>query len=194
MAMYTPKMKNGVVQRNRYGMEMIQCNRGTNHTEFYHKGIITTFGMWCTNIEMSDCLLGEQRHRHNHKVSEQRRPGLPVVGNYDTWLIDALQILVWRNHGVRLYSGWSNASDYKDTNESFDTVALHSTAPDTALKKQWNDKEKFNQSKVKLSRDLKYLAKAMGTDLPFLPFTTKEENMNHAECALDDRNSVGFIC
>ena len=62
MAMYTPKMKDGVVTRNRYDMEMIQCNHGTNRTQSSHKGLITTFGTWCTSIEISECLLGERRH------------------------------------------------------------------------------------------------------------------------------------
>jgi hypothetical protein len=58
--------------------------------------------------------------------SERRRFGFTVLGHYDTWLVDALQIIVLANRGRVLYLHWSNASEYKDTDESFDTVAIHS--------------------------------------------------------------------
>jgi hypothetical protein len=48
------------------------------------------------------------------------------IGHYDTWLIDYLQTIVERNHGVLLYPDWSNASDYTMTREKFGTVAIHS--------------------------------------------------------------------
>jgi hypothetical protein len=51
--------------QNSFGMEMIECKRGTNRTEGYHKNIITSFGTWHVGMEMSDCLLRERRHRHN---------------------------------------------------------------------------------------------------------------------------------
>ena len=44
--------------------------------------------------------------------------------------MDTLQLLVEENHGILLYPGWTNASDYEDTEETFGTVALH--GPDLA--------------------------------------------------------------
>ncbi len=78
-------------------------------------------------IAMSSMLLAENRHRHNQRCSEQQREGYPMIGHYDTWLVDLLQRLVNKNHNITLYPYWSNASDFKDTNESFDTIALHSS-------------------------------------------------------------------
>ena len=104
ISMYTKKLKpNGSVKKNKYGMEMIECICGTNRTEAYHKNLAVTFGSWHTGVEMSDCLLSERRHRHNHRASERRRSGFPKIGHYDTWLIDQLQILVLKNHGHVLY-------------------------------------------------------------------------------------------
>ena len=61
-------------------------------------------------------------------------------------------------------------------------MAIHSIALHTALKDQWeNNVAKEN---VKLTRDQKYLSRTMGTDLPFLPFATKEENKTFAGCVL----------
>ncbi len=75
---------------------------------------------------MSDFLMAEWRHRYNQHVSERWRLGFPRIGHYDTWMIDYLQLIVERNHGVLLYPDWSNASDYKTTREHFGTVAIHS--------------------------------------------------------------------
>ena len=48
---------------------------------------------------------------------------------------------------------------------------------------QWENN--VNQSKVKLTRDQSYLCKAMGTKLPFLPFSTEEERKQYAKCILN---------
>ena len=89
--------------------------------------LVALYGTWwCTGAEMSDALLSERQHRCNQKIKERKRLGFPKLGHYGTWKIDALQLLVEKNHGILLYPDWSNASDYKDTSESFGTVALHS--------------------------------------------------------------------
>jgi hypothetical protein len=77
---------------------------------------------------MADCLVGERRNRFTHRLSERRQTGFPKFGHYDTWLIDELQLLVERNHGVHLYPGWTNKADFCDTTERSGTVPLHSAA------------------------------------------------------------------
>jgi hypothetical protein len=190
MCMYTKRLRrNGSVRTNKYGMDMIECCRGTNRTEAYHKNLVIAFRNWNTGIEMSDCLLSERRHRHNHRCSERRRFGFPILGHYDTWLIDALQVIILNNRGRVLYPNWSNASEYKDTDESFDTVAIHSLELDVALKKEWDNR--INQQAVKLTSDQRYLCRRMGIPLPFLPFTTEEESKVFAECALSMEFPMG---
>ena len=34
------------ILNNKYGMEIIECCRGTNRTEAYHKQIVTSVGIW----------------------------------------------------------------------------------------------------------------------------------------------------
>ena len=124
-----------------------------------------------------------RQHRHNHKVSERLRLDFPILGHFNTWQVNAIQNLVWKNHNILLYTGWTNASDYKDTDESFGTVALHSPALQEAIDKRWGE---MNQSVVKLSGDEKHICESMGVPLPPLPFNGKEENIQFAKCALDE--------
>ena len=152
---------------------LLDCSRGSNDTECAHKQFITTFGTWNTGVEMSDILMAEWRHRYNAHVSERRRLGFPVIGHYDTWLIDYLQIIVERNHGVLLYPDWSNASDYVITREKFGTVPIHSPQLADAIN---NIELKKEVSECRLTADQKYLCKTMGTKLPLLPVVGKEEN------------------
>lgn len=176
---YFKTNKRGEVMKNKYGFEILECNRGTNRTEAIHKAILTIFGTWHTGVEMSDCLLAEMRHRLNHRISEMRRLDFPLIGHSDTWLVDSLQVLVMNNHGTLLYPGWTNASDFKDTNERFGTVALHDETLAAAVaeaskrisqKEKDADEQNVDVVRVKLTRDQRYMAKATGTDLPFLPF------------------------
>lgn len=60
-------------------------------------------------------------------------------------------------------------------------IALHDEKLHAAMKEQWGD---IDKSDIKLTRDQKYLCKAMGIDLPFLPFARKEERTKFAQCVL----------
>ena len=164
--------------RNKYGMEMIECSRGTNRTEGYHKNITTTFGTWNAGIEMSDCLLREKRNQHNHNVAVARRPGYPKTGHSDTWLDEEYQRLVEKNHGVHIYPGLCNTSDYKQTNESFDTIPLQTKRLNDAVTARFNKLGKLN---LPLTPDQRYLCKAMGSHLPFLPFSGEKEFKAYAK-------------
>ena len=94
---------NGNVLKNKYGMELLTCNRGTNDTENYHKQIVIMHNAWTTRIHMSDCLLDNHDHCLNNNCFKRKHFNFPQVGHYDTWLIDLLQLLVQRNHGILLY-------------------------------------------------------------------------------------------
>ena len=125
---YTNQLnKNGEPMLDKSGIALWDCNRGTNDVEAFHKQLVALYGTWCTGLEMSDALLTEHRHRYNHKINERKRLGFPkLVGHYDTWKIDAIQLLVEKTHKVLLFPDWSNSSDYRSTPESFGTVPLHS--------------------------------------------------------------------
>ena len=111
---------------DRYGLPLLDCSRGTNSVEGFHKSLHLTFAGWSCGVEMADYLLAERRHRHNLKVSEAKRLAFPCTNHFDSWLTDWLQDLVFKNHGVTLYPGWINARDFGSTEETFGTVPLQS--------------------------------------------------------------------
>jgi hypothetical protein len=185
-AIYNKRLRSdGTVMKNVFGMEMIECKRGTNRTEGYHKNIITSFGTWHVGIEMSDCLLRERRHRHNMMVSMRRRLGFPRIGHYDIWLVEIYQALVMKNHGLRIYPELGNTSDYGTTNESFDTIPLHSKSLAKAVQRRYDE---LDTSQLSLTTDQRYLCRAMGTPLPFLPFSGAIEKKAFAAFVLQKQD------
>jgi hypothetical protein len=118
--------KSGEVVRNHLGLPMINCCCGTSDVEAVHIQLHVVFRNWEMGVEMLDCLLAEFRQRYNYSISEQNIPGFPQIGHFDTWLIDLVQNLVARNHGVCVYCNWSNASEWAPTKEKFGLVPMHS--------------------------------------------------------------------
>ena len=168
------------------GIALLDCNRGTNDTECVHKQIMTTFGSWCTGVEMADCLMAEFRHRYNQNVSERRRFGFPKLGHYDTWLAHSLQILCERNHSVLIYPGLSNSSDYISTAERHGTAPLQSDELTLAINL------KVPAPTCKFTSDQKYLCKAMGTTFPLLPMHGKAELKLFQELYISMPSPVDF--
>ncbi|KAL7547333.1 hypothetical protein ACHAWF_010650 [Thalassiosira exigua] len=114
-----------------------------------------------------------------------------MIGHCDTWLIDSLQQLVKKNHNMGLYPHWTNASGFKDTPESFDTVVLHSSDLHQALEIRCS---LFNLKRIKLSRDQKFLCQAQGVQLPFLPFKTSEEKKHYSKSYSSEHKTTIWWC
>ncbi|EJK48190.1 hypothetical protein THAOC_33036 [Thalassiosira oceanica] len=219
--MYTKELKpDGSIAKNKYGMDKIECCRGTPRVEAFHKNLEVSFGGWPVGVAMASVLLAERRHRHNHRTSERRRDDFPKIGHFDTWKVDSLQSLVLMNHDLILYPQWVNASDFRNTAEHFNNVPLHSRELDTALRNRCEqllqdmqrkiDEEhqrairsrrrqktssttskpvaKPRTAKFKLTMDQLELCETMGTQLPFLPFTTPEEMQLFNQCAASLRH------
>ena len=110
-----------------------------------------------------------------------------AIGHYDTWLVDSIQVLVQQNHDVLLYPNWVNTCDYKNTAESFGTIALHNED----LAKAVNHIPISDQ--VKLTSDMKYLCKVMGTVLPFLPIIDEFEMALFGKLFLDGFTNMDMM-
>jgi hypothetical protein len=161
----------GAPATNSLGLALLECWRGTSLTECAHKQIEHTFGSWHTGVEMSDALLAWWRHCYIQHISERRRLGFPKIGHSHTWLIDKVQLLVEQNHGTLAYPHWSNESDYARTAEKFGTVPLHTEQLGAAVQAI----EDVKLVDMDLTRNEKYIAKAMGVKVPFLPVHGKDE-------------------
>jgi len=74
-----------------------------------------------------------------------------------------------------------NNSEYKATYESFDTVALQIFDVHGVLMERCKEIEI-----PKLSQDQQKLHTAMGTDLPFLPFSNEDEKLKFSQYARDN--------
>lgn len=88
---------------------------------------------------------------------------------YDTWIIDALQLLVLANRSVLLFPEWVNTTEFAPTAESFGTVPLHSAALGSAIARIVLTED------VKLTREQSFIAKVMGFALPPLPVHGEKE-------------------
>jgi predicted transport protein len=167
--------EDGLPKTDKYGLQLLHCSRGTNDVENIHKHYATMF-QYTTGIELGDCLLAERRHRHNQRMAELRIPGFPKLGHYDTWKVDCLQLLVERNHKKRLRLDQCIkfvTVDYRDTDKSFVTVALHSEELHLALALKVS--EIGDKVKKAFSSDQKFLCRAMGVGVSFLPVSCADE-------------------
>lgn len=105
----------------------------------------------------------------------------------NTWDNDQLQNLTKENHDIQLsYPYWTNASDYIDTDESFDTIALHNAN----LHKKLVKKSNKELGRVKLTREQQHISNAVGTPLPLLPMACKDKYEAYAKYILG-RKEVG---
>ena len=164
----------GDVKTDSYGIPLLRCCRGTNMVECIHRQYNTTM-RHRSGIEMGDAQLAERRHRHNIDRAQRIYRDFPKVGHYDMWKIDILQKLVEQNHGKSLMPGWTCVGDYFDTDESFVTVPLHDQELQNKLEMQVRKLKKEKRFPKYLSRDVRFLCRAWGTELPFLPLSKRAE-------------------
>ena len=74
----------------------------------------------------------------------------------------------------RYYPHYNNIYDHVNTTEKFGTVPLHT---DELLRKQLEHirSRGIDFTNIKLSREMKYVAKCEGLDISFVPVSSKEE-------------------
>jgi hypothetical protein len=170
---------------NSIGMPLLHCLRGTNITECHHKQMLMSIGTWATGIEMSDAIRTEHRHRYNHRMCINRRAGYPSFGHYDTWMMDALQKLVFENHNTLLYPNWSSTLDIAATEEEFGTTPLH----DSDLTKKIQERT-FDRN-ILTAEEL-YLADCQGVQIPFTPVTKTAEKQLFTQLMSDTPGAPDF--
>jgi hypothetical protein len=117
-------MQNGRILRDKLGLDILECSRGTKDVENCHKYTARIARPSVMGFELCDAIMSEFQHRANQRASQRRRPGFPDVGRYDSWLVDALHNIIEETNGALYCSGWANASDYMNTDETFGVVPV----------------------------------------------------------------------
>ena len=87
-------------------------------------------------------------------------------------MIDALQHLVEKNHGVVLFPNWSNASNFEPTTEKFGTVPLASQELVAAMEEHIDVEVHALKN---LTCEQRYIMERTGAPLPILPVDTVKE-------------------
>ncbi len=64
---------------DKFGIALLDCNRGTNDVEAIHKQLVALYGTWCTGVEMSDALLAERRHRYESEDQREEAGRFPQI-------------------------------------------------------------------------------------------------------------------
>jgi hypothetical protein len=183
---YNQLDKDGNLKIDNDGLELFNHTFGTNSEECYHKhlkGVVQLYNIGC---EMVTYIINEHRHRYTHNVSEQRRHCFPTIGNYDTWLLDALQDLVEDNRGIIICPGWTNSSDYIPTAETFGTGPIQHDDLTEAV-------NNIRLSKmVNMTPEQHFIAKMMGVNIPFIYKFTHVKKQLMAKLVLNgqDTNDV----
>ena len=160
----------GDIKRDGLGIPLLHCSRDTNDLEGEHSNISDTFGSHCVGMEHADDLIAERRHRCTINASKRNRLHYPHIKHYDTWIIDALQNVVERNHNMLLYNHWISASEFAKTEETFGFVTLSTTE----LRNEINEKVKLPDD-YKMPRSLKFLSDQTGFVIAPQPWSTEKE-------------------
>ena len=106
-------------------------------------------------------------------MAEMHLVDYPTLGHFTTWMINWLKILFKKNHGILLFPGWINGSNYHDTNEGFITISNHLEILDKALKAR---AEQISEGiKNGYTGNMRFICSAMNIPIPFLPVDGTDE-------------------
>ena len=79
-------------QRDKNGLMIYRCVRGTNNAELWHHFLSTHFEPWNAGPRLANVLMSILVHRYNVRASERSRPDFSKLGIYDHYLIDSLKV------------------------------------------------------------------------------------------------------
>ena len=104
---------------------------------------------------------------------EHERDDYPMFGNYDSWLIDILHMLILENHNASLHAEWSSKIEFTGTNGSFGKISLHESNLHSKIQNL-----NANENDMCLASDQKCISRSLGITSSFLPIVSlKGKNM-----------------
>lgn len=156
--------------KDKDGLTLYRCARGTNSTENVHVHIMTAFGATATGATLADCLMADFRHGHNIRAAVRNRVGVKDHGHYDLWLIEDIQRLT-----EDLY-GHPDNSDYCPVDQFCPTGEQFGICPMVGYDKYLPEIGQISANALESMRgDVKYVAQRQGLLVPFIGLCTDDE-------------------
>ena len=157
------------LHKDKYGLMVFQCKRGTNSVENLHQKIIRMFGNATMCPQLADAALAEHREAHNYRLRCQHH-GQPCFGHTDLDLADVIHSAVDRLWGTALHE------NYRPT----DSLILGPNLPQFGVTPTHEADEVILADEVTTGEDrrsaqVKWLAKRMGVFIPPVPVKPKTE-------------------
>jgi hypothetical protein len=153
--------------KDRDGLTLYRCGRGTNGTENVHQKIMMIFGSFHASPPFADALLAEHRHLSNCRAAIRNRTGVRDFGHYDLYIIEDIQAISEDLYGSPDYASHCSVASFANTGEQFGVGPVHIF---DALFKELPATEG-----IKLPPAAAFLAERMGMSIPPLPVKTEAE-------------------
>ena len=160
-----------VAGKDKDGLALFVCLRGTNKTETYHQKLMIMFGASNASPQLADALLADHRHRYNVRAA-WRAGLLPNSGHFDHGLILKIQAYSTELYGSPSFSAFPNPADILGPEE---TDGVRALVADPALLKAF-EPLKVAQESWRLTSVEQFVAERMGGyAAPFTSVQTVEE-------------------
>jgi len=153
------------------------CSRGTNVNEGgVHQKLVKNFlSMKGASPELVYFALLEWVHRNNVRAAARNR-GVHFPGHYDTWIVDALCKLEEELYGRRVsFPSWQCADDYSLPDFCCGVMPMEKSTMDKLGLPVGDMLKKARTLLPRVSSQKRWLARAMGSELPLLPVHTVED-------------------
>lgn len=170
ISLYVPKTdKFGRNMKDKDGLQLYRCTRGTNNLEGLHQFLTTSFGHTVAGPRYSDNLSVILRHHYNWRMSRKNRPGFPKLQHYDGRMIDRINMYYETIYGHPKYREWSTF------NENLPVQSLYGILP---VNNELTSPFPATENDIKLiqkNQTLKYLSERQKTPFPYLPIRGANE-------------------
>jgi hypothetical protein len=156
------------LQKDKFGIQIYRCLRGTNTVELWHQFLEMRFSSWNAGIEFAFAALTLLVHRRNIRQSEKYRTNFPKIGHYEHNLIDKIQEIHQAVYGRQKFEWWNSLADHALTKETFGVCPI--------VPEEKHDTFSANDI-AHYPASMKFLAEKTKCKVPFVPVGSKEERL-----------------
>lgn len=155
--------------KDKDGLKLYKCLRGTNTVELWHQFIEMRFSSWNAGPEFALNALILLVDRRNKRASAKNRADFPNIGHYDHHLLDEIQIVYKDLFNLKRFNWWKPAdATWSVLNEPFGMV------PTLPIDQQ----EIVTDADIKdFTPTMKFIAKMTKTKVPYIGMYGKDEKL-----------------